>query len=72
MTTWNSQLTFKFRFVYSECASVPKLFLSNNIHNFLPKQSRGDNHVQTIGIFLFLKTVSSVYAGSKWPTDLIF
>ena len=46
-------LTFKCRFVYSECASVPKLFLSNNIHNFLSKQSRGDNRVLTTGIYNF-------------------
>ena len=53
MTTWNSELTLKFRFVYSECASAAKLFLSNNIHNFLSKQSTGDIHVQTTGIYNF-------------------
>ena len=53
MTTWKSELTFKFHFVYSECASVPKLFLSNNIHNFLSQQFRDDNHAQTPGIYIF-------------------
>ena len=53
MTTGNLQLTFKFCFVYNECASVPKLFLSNNINHFLSKQSRGNNQVQTTGIYNF-------------------
>ena len=53
MTTWNSELIFKMRFVHSECASATKLFLSKNIITFLSKQSRGDNRVKTTGIYNF-------------------
>ena len=65
MTTWNSQLAFKFLFDYSGCASVPNSFLSNDDHYVLSKHL-GFNHVQTTGIYnFFWTTVSLLYANSK-------